>query len=83
VLYFSLHQQFFHKKSRLYQPSLNNNAESPNGNHSHSKKSLWTRFIILSASQWHKLSVISAQSQIHYSSNEKLLQQSYTSGSKI
>jgi len=38
--YCSLHQKFFHKKSRLYQPSLNNNAENPNDHHSHSRNSL-------------------------------------------
>jgi len=43
----NLHQNYFHKKSRLYQPSLNNNAESPNDDHSHRRKSLWTRFIVL------------------------------------
>jgi len=46
----SLHDTFSHKKSRLYQPSLNNNAEGPNDNHSHSRNSLWTRLIVLTAS---------------------------------
>ena len=36
----SLHQTFSHKKSRLYQPSLNNNAESQNDDHLHSRNSL-------------------------------------------
>jgi len=46
----SLHQKFSHKKSRLYQTSLNNNSESPNDGHLHSRNSLWTGFIILTAS---------------------------------
>jgi len=29
--------------------SLNNNAESPNDDHSHSRNSFWTRFIVLIA----------------------------------
>jgi len=45
----SLHKKFSNKKRRLYQPSLNNNAESPNDDHSHSRNSLWIRFIILTA----------------------------------
>ena len=45
-----LHQKFSHKRSRLYQPSRNNNAESPNDDHSHNRNSLWNRFIILTAS---------------------------------
>ena len=43
----SIHQNFSHKMSSLYQPSLNNGAESPNDDHSHSKYSVWTRFIVL------------------------------------
>jgi len=44
--YCSLHQKFSHKKSRLYQPSRNNNAESPNNDDSHSRNSHSTRFIL-------------------------------------
>jgi len=46
----SLHQKFSHKKSRLYQSSLNSHAEIPNDSHSHSRNSLCTRFIVLTAS---------------------------------
>ena len=46
----SLHQKFSHEKSRLYQPRRNNNAVNPNDDHSHSRNSLWTRFIVLAAS---------------------------------
>jgi len=42
----SLHQKFSHKKGCFYQPSLKNNAESPNNNHLDSRNSLWTRFIL-------------------------------------
>jgi len=45
----SLHQNISHKKSCLHQPSLNNNAESPNDDHLHSGNSLWTTFIVVSA----------------------------------
>ena len=47
--FYSLHQKFSHKTSRLFQPSLNNNAESPNDNHLLSRNSFWTRSIILTA----------------------------------
>jgi len=43
----SLHEKFSHKKSHLHQPSLNNNAESRNDDHSHSRNSPLTRFIVL------------------------------------
>ena len=46
----SLHKKFPHEKSRLYQPSLSNNVESPNDDHSQSRISLWTRFIVLTTS---------------------------------
>jgi len=34
--YYSLHQTFSHKKSGIYQPSRNNNAENLDDDHSHS-----------------------------------------------
>jgi len=48
--YCSLHQKFSHKKSRIYQPSWNNNAESPNNDHSHRRNSHSIRFIVPNAS---------------------------------
>jgi len=47
--YCSLHQKFAHKKSRLYQPSRNNNAENPNNDHWHSRNSHSIRFIVPNA----------------------------------
>jgi len=41
--------KFSHKKSNLYQPRWNNNAESPNDDHSHSRNSHSARFIVPTA----------------------------------
>jgi len=68
--YCSLRQKFSNKKSRHYLSSRNNNAGSPNNDHSHREFPLDQ---VHCTQCWcHDLSVISGQSQIHYSSNGKM-----------